>query len=119
MSKLNIIPLGNVYEPEKIKKGEVIPFQRLKDYIGKRVLSELKVGSEDYCQIIEIKDYVAWEEMKHDRKTDNVVPGDMIYYTDGHNIVKSGGQLYESICTNGRFKVDTCCPVCIYDFDVA
>ena len=92
------------------RKGDMIPFQRLKDYIGKRVLIEMPRESAVDYRVVMIKNY--YENADHSYKLNKKTGKyemehtyDKVGYSDDKNKAhKENSWVGEIYCKNGRWK---------------
>lgn len=123
------VPIGFV---EESKRGNVIPFERLKDYIGKRVIYQSATGSEPdtkfWHKVVLIKDYYEKSDQYYSKEEDGVVTYmndfvmslqsketkkkyhkafvcDRIAYSDDERTKKANSWLSEAYCRNGRYHI--------------
>lgn len=135
------IPFGWV---DDSKVGSIIPFQKLKDYIGKGVIYRSVTGSSEnekfWNKVVMIKDYfdesdtyyslekngdisyyndfersLSSNEKKKQMKKAFVC--DRIAYTDDNRTKKANSWLSEAYCTNGRYQIThNSSSVCFYEY---
>ncbi len=123
------VSLGSIGDD---KVGAVIPFQKLKDYIGKRVVYRSVTGSNGdekfWNKVVMIKDYFeksdtyySLEEngktsiyneyiksLSSKQKQEQMKPAfvcDRIAYSDDDRTKKTNSWLSEAFCTNGRHRI--------------
>ena len=91
-------------------KGEMIPFQKLRDYIGKRVLIEMPRQSAVDYKVVMIKNY--YENADHSYRYDPATGEYLMEHTydkvgfsdDKKKAHKENSWVGEIFCRNGRWK---------------
>lgn len=123
------IPLGWV---DDSKIGAIIPFQNLKDYIGKRVIYRSAIGSNTdegfFNKLVLIKEYLDKSDTYYTIEEDGNVSFyndyirsisskdkqekmkkafvcDRIAYSDDNRTKKANSWLSEAFCINGRYRI--------------
>lgn len=115
------VPIGYVDES---RVGDIIPFQRLKDYIGKKVIYQTQ-GNIKSQRVVLIKDYFKNSDtyysneegetinefilsLSSEEKKKQFKPAfkcDRIAYSDDARTLKTNSWLSEAYCINGRYQI--------------
>ena len=103
-------------------KGEMIPFQKLKNYIGKRVLIEMPRESAIDYKVVMIKNY--YENADHSYRY-NAETGDyemehtydkVGFSDDKRKAHKENSWVGEIYCRNGRWEPTFAYPECFFEY---
>ena len=101
---------------DKSHVGKIIPFQKLKNYIGKKVIIESKTQGyntdvpKSWYKVVIIKDYCKDADLtyKLNKTTGEYVPDfsyDKVIFSDDKKKAHRGNMSTREIdCTNGRYK---------------
>lgn len=126
-------PIGYVDES---KVGVPIPFQRLKDYIGKKVIYQTQ-GNGKTQRVVMVKKYYESSDTFYSDEEGNTINEyvlslsseekkkrfkkafscDRIAYSDDARTLKANSWLSEAYCSNGRHQVvHNASSVCFYEY---
>ena len=102
-------------------KGNMIPFQKLKDYIGKKVLIERSTVSLTTYNVVMITNYYenadhVWTLNERSGKYEQDYAYDKVGYSDDKRRHKKNAWVDEIDCYNGRFEPLRMCPQCFYEY---